>query len=173
MAMINTHLLSGVAVVVALPEVGLENQILLILGTILPDFIFPYYFSLVSKKSGKKMKDMTENDYINFGHSDSRLIFLKKIYFFFHGIPFLFLIYLLSEIYNPLIFLALGLCIHFIYDIFVHHYNNANFRPKPIYPISSKTFNFGITNGWEIKPFFKIISTILHVLLIVILLLKF
>lgn len=162
-----THLLSSAIVASVIPDTNIESKSLIILGSILPDFIYPFYYKVLSKKAGKKMKEISEDDYILFGYSTKKIKFLKNIYFFFHGLPFLIFIYLMSGIYSSLIFLAIGLGLHFIYDIFLHEYEENNFRPKPLYPLSSKPFIRGFSNGWNLKRKTTLLIYSTHILILV------
>ena len=161
-----THLLSSTVVASAIPDTNIESKALIVIGSILPDFIFPFYYKVISKKAGKKIKEINKDDYILFGYSTNKIRFLKNIYFFFHGLPFLILIYLMSGIYPSLLFLAIGVGLHFIYDIYLHEYEDNNFKPRPLYPISSKTFNKGFSNSWKLKKPTKIWIYSVHIIII-------
>lgn len=163
-----THLLSSTIVASVIPDTSIESKALIIVGSVLPDFIYPFYYKVLSKKAGKKMKEIGEEDYVLFGYSTKKIKFLKNVYFFFHGLPFLIFIYLMSGIYPSLLFLAIGIGLHFIYDIFLHEYEENNFRPKPFYPISSKPFSRGFSNGWQLKKKTRILIYLAHIIVLAI-----
>jgi|GEM_PF-3740967 len=162
-----THLLSSTIVASVIPDTNIESKALIIIGSVLPDFIYPFYYKVLSKKAGKKMKEINEDDYVLFGYSTKKIKFLKNVYFFFHGLPFLIFIYLFSGLYPSLIFLAIGIGLHFIYDIFLHEYEENNFRPRPLYPLSSKPFSKGFSNGWQLKKKTRILICSAHILILV------
>lgn len=161
-----THFLSGTALAAALPSATIEDKIVLVAGTVLPDLIFTPYIFAIAKVANKKVNKLTEDDFSMYGYSTPKIRLLKKIYFISHGLPLIFLFLVLSEWKYTFVYLALGFILHILYDLFMHKYEDDNFIPRPLYPLSSIKFKYGITNGWRITWKERILSWSIHILII-------
>jgi len=145
-----THLMAGAIIAFAIPEATPEQRALVIAGSVLPDFICPLYFKALAKKVGKKLKNLVEQDAIDFGDKMKPWI---PIYEFFHGLPFFILLSLVEWYLTGGFYFSAGWLSHLIYDLVTHHYpGKLSFCPKPFYPILNWTWKWGLTNGWKLKP---------------------
>jgi hypothetical protein len=156
MADTGTHIISGVSVGF-LTQTTYDEKALIVLGAVLPDIIFPLYFYYVAKRSGKKASAMDEGDYTLHGYSTKTIRSLKRVYYMLHGLPFIAVLFLIGLKYSLVQYVAIGTALHFLYDLFTHQYDDELFRPRPLYPLSSKSFGYGITNGWRMKRRAKVI----------------
>ena len=157
-----THALSGVVLANIIAETP-EQKICVVIGSILPDVLFSPFFPLLSKKAGKKLKDLSEKDFLLLADTIQPW---RKIYQVMHGIPMLILVSLLEVLIFQTYFLCSGMALHIFYDLWSHKYKTPGLNPKPFFPFSSKPFNYGFINGWESWPKINIISWVIHLILI-------
>ncbi len=117
-----SHALIG-AIIAELMQLDLTKTSLIIIGSILPDTsvipVYSYYGGV------KRAKDNFFKD----KRKKPKLI--THIYDFSHSILLMTMVLLLSLIYQPLIFLALGIAIHVLIDIFTHKKHS----PRFLYPL--------------------------------------
>ncbi|MEK7585698.1 MAG: hypothetical protein AAB477_00465 [Patescibacteria group bacterium] len=166
MASIVTHALSGTVVALSIPSASVEDKAFLIAGAILPDLIFTPYIISVSRIANKKIKDLTEKDFMLYGYSTPKIRLLKKLYFISHGLPLALLLLVIGNWQQSFLFLSAGFALHILYDLFTHQYEDNNFVPRPLYPISSFLFRSGFTNGWRTTWKERTLSWGIHLIII-------
>ena len=166
MASIVTHVLSGTVLALSVPSATIEEKAFLVIGTVLPDLIFMPYIIAIAHVAKKKIKNLTEEDFILYGYSTPKIRFLKKIYFISHGLPLVFLFLIIGNWQQSFLFLSVGFAVHILYDLFMYQYDDTNFVPRPLYPISSYRFRHGFTNGWRTTWKERILSWSAHLIII-------
>ena len=135
------------AIVAFASEMTPLQRLLVIVGSVFPDIVCPFYYRGLVKKAGKKIHDLTEEDGIRYQEDIQPWM---KIYRWLHSFVLWGKILAFELIFANGLYFARGWLIHILYDLVSHHYpKNMNLGPKPFYPILKWVFPWGLTNGWR------------------------
>lgn len=157
-----THVLSGLAVASMMPNLSFEEKALIVAGTIIPDLPFGQAYFIIAKKAKKALWKLRLVDFTKFGPQVKPKLYT---YLVFHSFLFIAALAIVEFLSTGTILLAIGWTCHLLYDLPAHSYKEEELRPKPLFPFDI-SWNWGITNGWKVKPQMYIVIWSIHILLI-------